>query len=178
MYYKLTFCVRNHLSCSSSRDSVSKIYIPTHPSRPSLCHSQFFAPWWKPTPRCLLHPAHWIRQMNIDFFSPSFTVSCVYFVPLLQQAVSHLRSSALWTEQMNPSALHCIAGGVGWWGGERRQYVVTSEQADRSDRRTSAAAFQLPVSLFFFLSSPQNSKSWQQWQACYWKPGNWVRRDE
>lgn len=150
MYYKLTFCVRNHLSCSSSRDSVSKIYIPTHPSRPSLCHSQFFAPWWKPTPRCLLHPAHWIRQMNIDFFSPSFTVSCVYFVPLLRQAVSHLHglSAVDWANESVCTSLYCWGGGVVGRGTETVcSHIWTSRPQRPSDECRSLPT---PRLAFFF----------------------------
>lgn len=65
----------------------SRIYLPL-PS--PLCELiSCFTPWWKPTPKCLFHPVHWISQMNIDY-SPSFTVSCVCFVLDLQQPVSHL----------------------------------------------------------------------------------------
>lgn len=60
--------------------------------------------------------------MNTDF-SPSFTVSYVYFVPELQQSVSHLhRLSGV--DGVNESVCASL------FFGEQRQCAVTSEQAN------------------------------------------------
>lgn len=178
MYYKLTFCVRNHLSCSSSQDSISKIYIyiffsPLHPpsSFPALFVPVLVFCTLMKADTEMPAPSNSLNQANeYRFFSPSFTVSCVYFVAVLQQAVSHLHglSAVDWANESVCASLYC--GGGGLWGTE----TVCSHIWASKPQRPSDECSSLQLSLFFFLfflSSPQNSKSWQQWQACYWKPG-------
>lgn len=57
MYYKLTVCVKNNFTYSYSQDSTSKMYFP---SPVHIVPISCFPPWWKQTPKCLLHPVQWI----------------------------------------------------------------------------------------------------------------------
>lgn len=162
LYYKLTFCVKNNLTYSYSQDFISQKYFPSSLlTVPISC----LTPWWKQTPQRLLHPVQWITQMNKDF-SPSFTVSYVYFVPELQQSVSHLhRLSSV--DGVNESVCASL------YLGEQRPYAVTSEQAKRSDCWANAGFGSRRSFVSARIPNLRNNCSLSCWEA--W---NNVRRDE
>lgn len=128
-------CIMNWHAASKIILHIASVKIPTpniFPLPSPLCAHLLFTPWWKQTPKYFFHPVQWISQMNTAF-SPSFTVTYVYFVLDLQQPVSHLHrlSSVGWVNESVRTLSYLE---------EQTPYVVTSEQANHSDCWTDAGS--------------------------------------